>query len=64
MIRQHAATQGLFRSPIRAHFQNVPRNPVFLRSNKLRAPQKQQIQIYFDRNGLSTFLDTRCINSE
>ena len=33
--KQHAATQGLFLSPIRAHFQKTPGNPVLLRSNIL-----------------------------
>ena len=31
---QNKATYGLSRSPTRAHFQNVPKRPVFLRSNK------------------------------
>ena len=33
--KQHAATQGLFLSPIRAHFQKTPGNPVLFRSNIL-----------------------------
>lgn len=35
MMRQHAATQGLLRSPIRPHFQIMPVIPVRRDSKKL-----------------------------
>lgn len=37
---QHTATYGLFRSPILAHFQNMPNNPVLFLSSKLGAKDR------------------------
>lgn len=35
MTMQQNATYGLLRSPILAHFQNIPRNPVLFLSSRL-----------------------------
>lgn len=46
MATQHAATQGLFLSPILAHFQNVPLNPVLFRSSSDGAIDRRYAQVH------------------
>lgn len=45
MHTQAAATQGLFRSPMRAIFQKVPMGPVFCRSSNDGAKERMYVQV-------------------
>jgi len=45
MKTQHPATQGLFRSPIRANFQNVPKKPVLFLSKIEGAILRMYVQV-------------------
>lgn len=49
MMTQQQATQGLFRSPILAHFQKIPRSPVLFLSSRLGAIALMQAQVQIRR---------------
>lgn len=49
MTTQQTATYGLFLSPILAHFQKIPNNPVLFLSSRLGANERTYAQVQMSR---------------